>query len=596
MTSPGASSDPSHKASCVDDIVASFAFSSDDVRVTADYLLQQLKSGLRDDRLPFQHPSFVTAIPDGSEKGRFLSVDLGGTNCRISLVDLHGDGTFSVEQQKHTVPHHVRVNARHEPLFDWVATQIGEFLRARQALGPDATQKEALSLGFTFSFTCTQTSLAAGTLLHWDKGWDIPSALGRDPCAMLQAATDAQRLPVRVAALANDSVGSLLTRAYTSSGPGATTLTCVIVGTGTNAAYVEKRQNVQRTVNHGADHRADHRAAQTGVVAMNTEWGCMDDGMRVLPRTRFDDMVDAQSTDGGLQMLEKRVSGMYLGELLRLAAVELYGKGVFDLRVPDADAPLFQKESIDASLLSGLASLEGDDDACMATAIQLLASTLGAAGVSAADVCIFQRLSTAIVTRAARLIGAATGAIVLQSGLLSTDGAILEEKRGEKQIMTIAVHGTATTVPTSAPKRSLSSIFGKARRILLAPFALCFGRHLKAETKPAVSLLQPPSPSPSTSPSPSVLPSVLPSSLPMIDIGMTGSVIEFHPTFEKDMRVALRQVSGIGPAGDARIRTGFCRDGSVVGAALMVHAAVKQESTAETLGQRPRPVKHNASN
>ncbi|ERT00490.1 hypothetical protein HMPREF1624_03863 [Sporothrix schenckii ATCC 58251] len=573
MTSPDASS--------VDDIVASFAFSSDDIRVTADYLLQQLKSGLRDDRLPFQHPSFVTAIPDGSEKGRFLSVDLGGTNCRISLVDLHGDGTFSIEQQKHTVPHHVRVNARHEPLFDWVATQIGEFLRARQALGPDAAQKAALSLGFTFSFTCTQTSLAAGTLLHWDKGWDIPSALGRDPCAMLQAATDAQRLPVHVAALANDSVGSLLTRAYTSSGPGVTTLTCVIVGTGTNAAYVEKRQNVQR--NHGADHRADHRAAQTAVVAMNTEWGCMDDGMRVLPRTRFDDMVDAQSTDGGLQMLEKRVSGMYLGELLRLAAVELYGKGVFDLRVPDADAPLFQKESIDASLLSGLASLEGDDDACLATAIQLLADTLGAAGVSAADVCIFQRLSAAIVTRAARLIGAATGAIVLQSGLLSTDGAILEEKQGEKQIMTIAVQGMATTVPTSASKRSLSSIFGKARRILLAPFALCFGRRPKAETKPALSLPQPPSPS------------VLPSSLPMIDIGMTGSVIEFHPTFEKDMRVALRQVAGIGPAGDARIRTGFCRDGSVVGAALMVHAAVKQESTTESLGQRPRPVKQNAS-
>ncbi|CAK7223953.1 hypothetical protein SEUCBS140593_005409 [Sporothrix eucalyptigena] len=276
-------------SSHVGDIVASFAFSTQDIRITAAQILQQLKAGRIDATLPFQHPSYVTTIPNGTETGRFLSVDLGGTNCRICLVELHGDGTFSVEQQKHTVPHNLSVNSRHEPLFDWVATQIGLFLQ---------TQNHTLTLlplGFTFSFTCTQTSLADGALLHWDKGWDIPSALGQNPCAMLQTAVDAQNLPVRVAALANDSVGALLARAYSAGVGQATTLASVIVGTGTNAAYVEH--------SHG------------GVMAINTEWGCMDDDMRVLPRTPFDDMVDSKSTDRGCQMLEKRVSGLYLGEL-----------------------------------------------------------------------------------------------------------------------------------------------------------------------------------------------------------------------------------------------------------------------------------------
>lgn len=494
----------------VDDIVASFAFSPDNVRVTAAHLLQQLRAGLVDENLPFQHPSYVTAIPDGSETGRFLSVDLGGTNCRICLVDLHGDGTFSVEQQKHTVPQAVRVNDRHEPLFDWMADQISLFLRAGQL-----NTEKTLPLGFTFSFTCKQTSLAAGTLLHWDKGWDIPTALGRDPCAMLQAAADAQQLPVRVAALANDSVGALLARAYTAGGEGqkdkATTLACIIVGTGTNAAYVERSQN----------------DSQNGLMAMNTEWGCMDDDMRELPRTQFDDMVDARSTDRGAQMLEKRVSGLYLGELLRLAVVELYEEAkVFDMRVGGTEeeqsekkAPMFRSESIDASFLSGLAS-DDDDDNLMAAKKRLLADTLGTDNVSAADVVIVQRLAAAIVTRAARLIGAATAAIVLQSGLLS---------------------------PASS-KNTLSWILSKARRILLEPLASCIGLR---RPKTARSI---------------------------IDIGVTGSVIEHHPAFEKEMRVALRQVPDIGPVGETRIQLSLCRDASAVGAALMVQAAMAQEA------------------
>lgn len=56
-------------------------------------------------------------------------------------------------------------------------------------------------------------------------------------------------------------------------------------------------------------------------MVINTEWGCLDDKMEVLPRTSFDDVLDAASVDPGSQMLEKRVSGLYLGELLRLAIV-----------------------------------------------------------------------------------------------------------------------------------------------------------------------------------------------------------------------------------------------------------------------------------
>lgn len=568
-----------HTSSIVNEIVESFYFSADNVRATTAHLLQQLKTGLLHDNLPFQHPSFVTTIPDGSERGRFLSVDLGGTNCRICLVDLHGDGTFSIEQQKHTVPQQVRVNERYEPLFDWVAAHIGDFLRSipgRQRGDPK------LSLGFTFSFTCTQTSLAGGTLLHWDKGWDIPSALGRDPCALLQAAADAQQLPVHVAALANDSVGSLLTRAYTCTSATVRTLACVIVGTGTNAAYVERLQNVKRS--HGCGSSASKDGA-SAVMAMNTEWGCMDDDMCVLPRTRFDDMVDARSTDCGLQMLEKRVSGLYLGELLRLAVVELCQRGdVFAMHVED-EALLFKCESIDASLLSALAV--GDDGAiAMAAKTKLVAETMGAENVSAADVLIIQTIANAIVTRAARLVGAATAAIVLQSGFWTADRAAeTVEKKNQVHVATKMISDAVPTAQVPDSSAGVKIFLRKASNFLTTSFARCFGMNRRPKTKTKADLL-PSSPSPTSktlSPSPSTSSSPLaqpprPTANPIIDIGVTGSVIEHHPTFEKEMRAAMRQVPGIGSAGDAQIQTGLCEDGSAVGAALMVHAAMAQNN------------------
>lgn len=35
-------------------------------------------------------PSFVRAIPNGTEKGDFLALDLGGTNFRVLLIKLNG--------------------------------------------------------------------------------------------------------------------------------------------------------------------------------------------------------------------------------------------------------------------------------------------------------------------------------------------------------------------------------------------------------------------------------------------------------------------------------------------------------------------------
>ncbi|PYI01562.1 actin-like ATPase domain-containing protein [Aspergillus sclerotiicarbonarius CBS 121057] len=487
-----------------------------------------MKDGLAHQRV-WQLPSYVRRVPTGGEKGKFLAVDLGGSNCRICLVNLHGDSTFTTIQSKHSVPPGVMVNPSSRPLFDFIGHRIADFLATQPDLcssrGLRNSNQQPYQLGFTFSFTCEQTSLASGRLIHWDKGWDIPEAIGRDPCQMLQDAIDCLRLPVVVTVLANDGVGTLLTRSYTS-GPTASTLAAIIFGTGTNAAYVEKLSNVRRV---SGETKPD------GIMVMNTEWGCFDDQMEVLPRTSFDDELDRASADSGTQMMEKRVSGLYLGELLRLIILDLLRGNAFTMTCSNASRA-FQRDGIDSSFLSELAKA-GRDHA--ERAIQLIEDTLSAENVSEADAQAIQLIATAIARRAARLAGASLASIIIQSGRLemSPDGAPEPE---------YSMHRI---------QRFTSDMALLWRRLLrLAGIGSPIG-------KPPVPI----------QPLKSKWDNI-------IDIGADGSLIEFYPSFETEMRGAMRDVPEVGPAGEQRVRISMAKDGSGVGAALMAQAASEVET------------------
>ena len=43
-------------------------------------------------------PTFVPLLPDGTERGIYLSVDLGGTNLRVTLVRLNPDSSSPAER------------------------------------------------------------------------------------------------------------------------------------------------------------------------------------------------------------------------------------------------------------------------------------------------------------------------------------------------------------------------------------------------------------------------------------------------------------------------------------------------------------------
>lgn len=361
-----------------------------------------------------------------------MAVDLGGTNFRVCSVLLHGDTTFSLTQSKILIPRELMASGTSKDLFLFLARQIEAFLRIHHNEHFEAhllrrregnTEEDLFDLGFTFSFPVRQCGINRGTLIRWTKGFNIPDAVGHDVCALLQSAIDELSLPVRVAALVNDTVGTLMARSYTS--PGETgTFIGAIFGTGTNGAYVEKTKNITKL-----QHMKDaHFEDSTGEMIINAEWGSFDNHMSVLPTTVFDDELDADSNNPGVQMFEKRVSGMFLGEILRRALLSLYRAdlGLFQANkdskvVLPEGSMLFRQWGLDTSMLS---SVEADTSEDLVDVKTALKDHLEIENPSLEECQAVKTIVHAIGKRAARLSAVPLAAIVVHSNKLQTDDMI----------------------------------------------------------------------------------------------------------------------------------------------------------------------------
>lgn len=326
-------------------------------------------------------------------------------------------------------------------LFSFLAKQIEAFLKAHhtdhfEKHRDDPVTDEFFDLGFTFSFPVNQIGINKGKLMRWTKGYDIEEALGKDVCELLQKEIDALNLPVRVAALVNDTVGTLMARSYTSPGE-SQTLIGAIFGTGTNGAYVEKLDKVKKMKAIDDEEGGANYDKSTGLMIMNSEWGSFDNGLTVLPNTEYDIDLDRESVNPGIQMFEKRVSGMFLGEILRRALLSLHqhpdaGVALFkdasshdnDIRSTTTvaeDSPLFQQWGIDTSFLS---IVEEDQSDHLRITKQTLERELNIGAASTEDCVTVKMLVHAIGKRAARLSAVALGAVILSTNKLQEDEVV----------------------------------------------------------------------------------------------------------------------------------------------------------------------------
>lgn len=175
-------------------------------------LLHSMEKGLcrstRKDSSLKMYPSFVTKLPNKtgmlkmikfwySECGKYLALDLGGTNYRVLLVTLFGkEHPPKIEERTYAIPREkmlgnskkvffsISITILYLQLFKFIAETLANFMKRY------GVEKMSLPLGFTFSFPCEQQGLNQSVLVRWTKGFHIEDAVGADVAYLLQNAID----------------------------------------------------------------------------------------------------------------------------------------------------------------------------------------------------------------------------------------------------------------------------------------------------------------------------------------------------------------------------------------------------------------------
>lgn len=279
----------------------------------------------------------------------------GGTNLRVGFIELLASGAggpsnmgASLDGQgfsssavdpprlrrvlEHSWPIGDQLkNSNSDELFDFIGDRIAVVVRLaceRWGLKPE----DELPMGVTFSFPMEQKSLQEATLMPMGKGFALDSKF--DLGAYLLAGYDKHcggKLPsIRVAAIANDAVASLVSFIYQYRAE-ANQKACMalICGTGTNATITLRLSTLKESKRPKTVSVIRGQAGGDPKIAVNTEWS-INGTATVLTSldivTRWDRLLNMTVERPGFQPLEYMTSGRYLGELGRIIFEEYLTK------------------------------------------------------------------------------------------------------------------------------------------------------------------------------------------------------------------------------------------------------------------------------
>jgi hexokinase len=359
------------------------------LRHICKHFVDELTLGLKEDGHTLKMiPSYVTRRPTGKETGSYLALDLGGTNFRVCEVYLEGDSKVRLTQKKFTIPDYAKCG-QSDVLFDFLADSVLTFITEN-----NIPTESDIPLGFTFSFPVNQTAIDKGYLMVWTKGFDCKDTINKDVVALLNEALARKNVKVHVTALVNDTVGTLMSHAYNDPG----TFVGVILGTGTNAAYVEKVSAIPKWKGG---------PVESGEMIINCEWGAFDNERVVLPFNKYDQKMDEESTNPGQQTFEKMISGMYLGEIVRQVIVELVQRRILfgGVSSPEIETP-YKFET------AYMSRIERDHTSDLLDTKMVLQELLNIPYPAPRDRRIVRRICELVATRAARLSAVGVAAVV----------------------------------------------------------------------------------------------------------------------------------------------------------------------------------------
>lgn len=194
----------------------------------------------------------------------------------------------------------------------------------------------------------------------------------------------------------------------------------LIVGTGSNGAFVEYTKNIEKwDTCYKDDENSD-------IVLINCEFGCFgDNGCLDFLKTEIDHELDRHSNHPHSYTFEKLYAGHYLGELVRLTLVKLVDAGLIFRGHGSQD--LSTRWHLTTTHVTSVESDRGDDT----TNTKAVLAELGLSGVSEdEDVSLMREVCELVSQRGAYIV--ATAMVVLLHHIrrpkvtIAIDGSLYE--------------------------------------------------------------------------------------------------------------------------------------------------------------------------
>ncbi|CAF4936945.1 unnamed protein product, partial [Rotaria sp. Silwood1] len=152
-------------------------------------------------------------------------------------------------------------------------------------------------------------------------------------------------------------------------------------------------------------------------VIINTEWGAFgDNGCLNFIRTKYDEEVDISSINPGKQIFEKMISGMYMGEIVRLIILDLIQQELIFLghrnTYRDYTTPLYIYGGFHTKFVS---TVETDEGIQFSNTRRVL-ENIGIENPTYDDCAIVQYICQQVSKRAARLAAAGLALLINRIG------------------------------------------------------------------------------------------------------------------------------------------------------------------------------------
>lgn len=320
--------------------------------LVADFI-DEISPACSDVNAPSMLPSKMGSLPNHTLTGSVLSIDIGGSTLRGSLVDL--EAMTVTDSQQHLIPDSVK-NYSGSDFFDWIVERILPLI---------ASTSEPVPIGLSWSFPIIQPHISSGLVQTMGKGYGVAEdIIGQDLRDLFETHFARHGKSVKVGAILNDSVASLVAANYISKAS-----LCLILGTGINVSALIPKTRLQKTDQTQDKYIVNCEASLFGNCVSKTCW---------------DVELDLALERPGFQPLESLTSGRYLGEISRLILRDLTKTGF--LSTPELGA--YELTTADA----GTAEAEVSQELDYVREIFLATSDRSAA-LASAVVAAFYRLT-----------------------------------------------------------------------------------------------------------------------------------------------------------------------------------------------------------